>query len=70
MGEKISTISTLSIKGVTFELELNHSSSESAERDIHLQSDDFRAEFKEGEFFELAAAIKLAAEKLRHLKNI
>ena len=69
MGEKISTISHLSINKVAVELELNHSSCGSPERDIHLQTDVFRLELKESEFLELASAIILAAKKLRFLKN-
>lgn len=69
MGEKIKTISNFNIKGIDFEIELNSTSSESGEDEIHIQSNSSRIEMTKSEYYELSTAIMLAAENLKKLKN-
>lgn len=70
MGEKIRKLGEVVLSGVGHEVELNHPPGGSGERQVHIQSDAFRAELNESEFLLMTAAIRLSAEKLRRYKKI
>lgn len=72
MGEKIKDLGHLrlsSLKGGC-EVELNHPPSGQGERQVHMQSNSFRAEMTESEFMLFCTAVKLAAKKLHKLKKL
>ena len=70
MGEKISDIGSFILKRSRITVELNQPSSSGQQRQIHLHSKNFRMELDENEFIELVLAVRLAKEKLKHLKKI
>lgn len=72
MGEKIKELGRLKLSQETeeCEVELNLPPSGRGDREIHFQSSVLRAEMTETEFIQFCAAVKLAAAKLRKLKNL
>ena len=70
MGEKIAKLNMITIKGVPYEIELNHPVTGATERQIHIQSSICRIEMVDNEFYQFYSAVKLASEKLRRLKKL
>lgn len=70
MGEKIASLSKIKFRGSNFEIEMNLPHSKGMKNDIHIQSDNFRFQCKEDDFYKLAANILLSREILRRIKKI
>lgn len=70
MGEKISDLGNLQLKGANFTVELNKSSSGSDARDVHIQACGLRLDLTQKEFVLAAIAVLAAEHNLRKLKKI
>jgi hypothetical protein len=70
MGEKIMTLSKGVIFKSEYEIELNSPPSINKDRQIHIQSSNFRFEINEKEFIKFALTVLLAEKNLKTLKNI
>lgn len=71
MGEKIKDITVLKLHDMDVAIELNDGDASSrAYKTIHIQNERFRLQLKEAEYLEMAAAIRIAAKKIREVKEI
>lgn len=70
MGEKITDLAIGTVLGARLEIELNHPNIEGQQRQVHLQSSDFRFELNQDEYIKCALVVLKAARNLKQLKNI
>ena len=69
MGEKIKTVGILNIKSNNYEVEINEPETEGNGFVIHIQGNEFRMDFSEREFYQLAASVMLAKRQLLRIKE-
>lgn len=69
MGEKIKDIKKISLGDCELIVELNEATSPGGNRWIHVQNDNFRIQFSEGDFVMILAGILKAKERLRYNKG-
>jgi hypothetical protein len=70
MGEKIKNIGKFTINDNEYVIELNKSSGNSKEFEIHIQSNNTRFELSESEYNQFSSTINLAIENLKKIKKI
>ncbi|MDR3299494.1 MAG: hypothetical protein LBU43_05710 [Candidatus Accumulibacter sp.] len=72
MGEKIRDLPEITIADARFRLEINGSSNDGGEREIHIhaQNNKFRMALSERDFFEMGTGILLARKQLELLKGM
>lgn len=70
MGDIIKKITDISIGGSHFEIELNHSVSGGAYREIHIQNEKVRIAVPENEFLQMCACVNLARKQFDTIKGI
>lgn len=71
MGEKISDISQVNIKGLNFLIELNDGTVKARKPQyIHLQNERFRLALSDSEFVQMAVAVRAAGKKIREYKEL
>ena len=71
MGEKIKDITILKLHDMDVAIELNDgNASTRAFKTIHVQNDRFRLQLKESQYLQIAAAVSVAAKKIRGYKEI
>lgn len=69
MGEKIKDIDKIQIGSTTFNIELNHSTTEQGSCEIHIQNEKFRLALPEKEFLQMASCFVLAKKQMDLLKK-
>ncbi|GHU89445.1 hypothetical protein FACS1894202_07650 [Clostridia bacterium] len=69
MGELIKKVAVLEIGGAKFDVEINEPLSVDGQRQIHLQNSNFRQNFSESEFFQVAACLLLARKQFDIIKT-
>ncbi|MCU7835160.1 MAG: hypothetical protein KZQ83_07870 [gamma proteobacterium symbiont of Taylorina sp.] len=70
MGEKIKTLSHGKILNIDFEVELNHPPSKGQDKQIHIQSEQFRFEIDRKDYIKYALSVLVAEKNLKQLKGI
>lgn len=70
MGEKIKNLNNFIYKNNKIHIELNSTSSQKNNYEIHLQCDSLRIEMTDSEFYQIATAIMFSADNLRNYKKI
>ena len=68
MGEKLDNIGKLHIRGTKYLIELNEIGKN--DREIHIQSENFRLSLSERTFMEAGANILLARKQLKLIKGM
>lgn len=69
MGELIKKYGTVDLKGKQLEVELNEPIHEYTGGIVHLQSEEFRMEMSQLDFYKLVGCINLAKENLKRMKG-
>ena len=69
MGEIIKTIDNIQIGNTKLNIELNHSTSEQGNYEIHIQNEKFRLALPEKEFLQMASCFVLARKQMDQLKR-
>ena len=70
MGEKIKKLGEIQIHGKLYDVELNEPHVATKPNQVHIQSDDFRFEINELDFYRMGLLIKIAEKKLKKIKSI
>jgi len=70
MGEKVKDVGKLEIKGVSLNIEINEPVDKIKGGIIHIQSDSFRMEMTQMDFYNMAAAVILARKQLTCIKKM
>lgn len=70
MGEIIRVLSKTILLGKEVEIELNYPTRVGNEEIVHIQSKQFRFEFKKNEFIQICLSILLAEKNFKELKKI
>ena len=70
MGEKIKKLGEIKIHGKLYDVELNEPNILTKPNQVHIQSEDFRFEINELDFYRMGLLIKIAEQKLKKIKSI
>lgn len=70
MGEKIKTLSRGKLFGSALEIELNGPVINNDDRQVHIQSDNYRFEMNKNDYIKYAMSLLVAEKNLKNLKAI
>ena len=70
MGELIRKVGTINIGEQSFDVEINVSTSDRNQHEIHIQNDKARLALTEKQFCKMATCILLARRQLHQIKEI